>query len=408
MARKKVKLKKKNILKLLLFLLIIYFIVNTLFNNKDFKVEILNEPVVIDKEGNLELKFKATYKKEDVTEKVVFSANQNDLNVNKYKITFKYNLNEKDYELIISVKIKDEIDPVITLDGGNEIVLTIGDNYKEPGYKVLDNFDKDITSKVKVEGKVNASKKGAYIIKYSVSDSSNNKAEVIRTVNVTESRLDLNKKDFSLDGLYPNTLIVKSEYREGYADDFIIAGDSVALYYVMNQIIPGSRLWHKNGINPETALTNEIFVSHQETGKTFIEVFEEKKPKKVIFTLGTNSVSFMEVNFFISNYKKLLEGIKKASPDTLLVVQSIPPVAKISDDTGKITNDKINKFNYYLLKLCDELNIPFLNSAEVLKDSQGNLKDEYARLDEKETPGVHLSKEGNKVIYDYINSHVIK
>ncbi len=411
MSRRRKKIKIKNIVRLMFVLLIAFLIIHFivgLFANKDFKVEVLNEPVVIDDKGVIDLDFKATYKKEDVTDKVIVSKNSTDLNINKYKITFKYRYNGKDYVVNVSVKIKDDVEPVITLVGSDKLTWILGTDFSDPGYKANDNFDKNITSKVKVSGEVDYSKKGDYTLKYTVSDSSKNETTITRTVKVVGSPLDLDKKDFSLSGFYPNALIPESEYEEGYADDFIIAGDSVALYYVMNKVITGDRLWHKEGINPETALTNTIYVNHIESNKTFIEVFKDKKPGKVILTLGTNSASYMESDFFISNYKKLLEGIKEASPDTLLIIQSIPPVAKVSDDKGNLTNDKINKLNFYLLKLCDELNIPFLNSAEVLKDSQGNLKDEYARLEEAATPGVHLSKEGNEVIYDYINSHVVQ
>lgn len=411
MARKRRRLKVKNILILIVSIIVIFLLfslVGKLFKNNNFKVEVLNEPIVVDKNGFIDIEFKATYKDEDVTDLVKVIRNSTNYNINKYKITFKYEKENKEYLTSVSVKIKDKVAPVITLNEGEEISWIIGTEYKEPGYSAKDNFDKDITSKVKTTGKVDYKTAGSYTITYKVSDSSNNETEINRIVKVVDNPLELDKKDFSLSGFYPNALIPKSDYDAKYADSFIFAGDSVALYYVMNKIIPGSRLWHKEGINPETALTNHIYVNHQETGKTFKEVFKEKQPERVVLTLGTNSAAFMEVDFFISNYKQLVEDIKEVSPNTLLVIQAIPPVAKVADDKGKLTNDKINKLNYHLLKMCSELNVPFLNSAEVLKDKDGNLKDEYARLNEASTPGVHLSAAGNKVIYDYLNSHVIK
>ena len=100
-----------------------------------------------------------------------------------------------------------------------------------------------------------------------------------------------------------------------------------------------------------------------------------KKPKKILLMLGTNSVATMDVDYFITQYKKLLQEIKTVSPETIVIVQSIFPVAKSLDITGKsLNNDKINKFNYHLLKLCSELEIPFLNTAEVLKDENGQGK----------------------------------
>ena len=78
----------------------------------------------------------------------------------------------------------------------------------------------------------------------------------------------------------------------------------------------------------------------------------------------------------------------------------------VLDSTGKaLNNDKINKFNYHLLKLCSELNIPFLNTAEALKDANGQGKAEYFRTSGNEN-GVHLTQAGNKVAMDYFKTHV--
>ena len=151
-------------------------------------------------------------------------------------------------------------------------------------------------------------------------------------------------------------------------------------------------------------MTNSIYINHIETNKTFIENFKERQPEKVVMTLGTNSAAYMDPEYFVKNYKKLNEGIKEVSPETLIIIQSIPPVASSYDSksTG-INNDKINKLNYYILEMCSELNVPFLNSAEALKDSNGTLKDGYSIKD-----GIHLSKAGNEVLMKYFETHVYK
>ena len=121
-------------------------------------------------------------------------------------------------------------------------------------------------------------------------------------------------------------------------------------------------------------------------------------------TLGTNSAAYMEPAYFIKNYKKLLNEIKKVSPNTLIIIQSIPPVAKSYDSkTNTINNDKINKLNYYIAEMCQELKLPFLNSAESLKDSNGGLKDGYYIKD-----GIHLSKSGNEIMMKYFETHMYK
>ena len=132
---------------------------------------------------------------------------------------------------------------------------------------------------------------------------------------------------------------------------------------------------------------------------------EKNKPAKILLSLGTNSASTMEIDYFIQKYEELLKDIMEVSPNTLILVQSIFPVAASLDDAGKgLNNDKINKMNYRLLELCSKLDIPFLNTAEALKDENGQLKNGYYRTSTKEN-GVHLSEEGNKVAMQYFKTH---
>lgn len=400
--KKKSKLKIKNIIILLLVLGILVFLIVKLFSKDKFVVEIKNN--VLDYGEEYKDDFKAIFKDEDVTEDVKVKHKINNTELGTYEIIFIYKNDKKEYKVSKNIEVKDISEPVITLNKGEEITVVKNSKYKEPGYEVTDNYDKDLNDKVKINGEVDTSKEGTYEIEYKVKDSSKNEAKVIRKVIVTKnSPLSQSIKDFSLEGTFTDVLL--EETKDGgkaYSDEFIFAGDSTALYYVINKQITGKRLWHKEGINPETALTNSIYINHVETHKTFIENFKEKKPRKVIMTLGTNSAAYMEPAYFIKNYKKLIEGIKEVSPDTFIIIQSIPPVSSSYDSKKSgINNDKINKLNYYILEMCSELNIPFLNSAEALKGENGALKEGYYIKD-----GIHLSKAGNEVLMKYFENHM--
>jgi len=400
--RKKSKLKIKNILILLVFIIILIFILVKIFKKSDFKIELENN--ILNYGEEYTNNFKATFKNKDVTDSVKVNHKIDNKKIGKYEIEFIYKKDDKEYKSIKEIEVKDISKPVINLTRGEEITVVINGKYKEPGYEVIDNYDNDLNDKVKVQGEVDTSKEGTYEIKYSVKDSSKNKTTVTRKVIVTsDSPLNKSVKDFSLDGLFTDVLLEETEDGgKKYSDEFIFAGDSTALYYVINKQITGKRLWHKEGIDPETALTNSIYINHIETNKTFIENFKEKKPAKVVMTLGTNSAAYMEPEYFIKNYKKLIEGIKEVSPDTLIIIQSIPPIYSSYDaKTSGINNDKINKLNYYILEMCSELNVPFLNSAEALKNENGTLKDGYAIKD-----GIHLSKTGNEILMKYLETHM--
>lgn len=401
--KKKVRLKIKNILIFLILIIGIILIICNLFKN-NLKIEIKN--TIINVNSSDELQYTATFKNKDVTNKVKHTNNINKEKLGKYKVTFTYKDKSKEYKVKKKIEVKDIEKPVITLNKGNKLIIPINTKYTEPGYTVTDNYDKSLDKSVKITGNVDTEKEGTYKIKYSVTDKSNNTETVTRTVTVTkETPLNQSVKDFDLNGFF-NDVILKETEDGGkkYSDEFIFAGDSTALYYVINKQITGKRLWHKEGIDPETALTSSIYINHIDTKKTFVENFKEKQPEKVIMTLGTNSAAYMEPEYFIKNYKKLLNEIKKVSHNTLIIIQSIPPVAKSYDSkTNTINNDKINKLNYYIAEMCQELKLPFLNSAESLKDSNGGLKDGYYIKD-----GIHLSKSGNEIMMKYFETHMYK
>ena len=79
---------------------------------------------------------------------------------------------------------KDTEKPVITLKGNSEITLNQGDKYNDEGASATDNIDGDITSKIKVSGKVDVTKSGTYTITYTVTDKAGNRTEVTRKVTV--------------------------------------------------------------------------------------------------------------------------------------------------------------------------------------------------------------------------------
>lgn len=79
---------------------------------------------------------------------------------------------------------KDTEKPVITLKGNSEITLNQGDKYNDEGASATDNIDGNITSKIKVSGKVDITKSGTYTITYTVTDKAGNRTEVTRKVTV--------------------------------------------------------------------------------------------------------------------------------------------------------------------------------------------------------------------------------
>lgn len=344
------------------------------------------------------------YKGKEVTEKVKMEGRVDYKKLGTYTITYTYQTPKgKKIKTKRIIEVKDLTLPTIELKEGEEIIILKDSTFIDPGYTATDNIDGDLTKKVKVTGKVDTSKEKEYIITYEVKDQAGNQAIKKRKVIVSsKSPLTMTKEEFTLDGMFQDTILKEKEASEEYMNKIIYAGDSIVLYYDINKLVPSKRLWYRNSLDPKTALTSTMFHLYKDTNQTMVELYKENQPELSILTLGTNSVAYMEVEVFIENYKKLIQEIQKASPKTKLIVQSIPPVdAKKDESNSPINNDKINKFNYHIVKMCQELKVKFLNSAPAMKGKDGAAKEGYCI----DYDGIHPSKEGHSALYEYTKKH---
>lgn len=104
------------------------------------------------------------------------------------------------------VIIVDTTKPNLTLIGG-DISINLYEEYKEPGFTAIDNYDGNITDKVIIKNNVNQYKAGEYEIQYIVEDSSNNKTIITRKVTVKDNN------DLTTNVTYINNiLLVNKKY----------------------------------------------------------------------------------------------------------------------------------------------------------------------------------------------------
>ena len=108
------------------------------------------------------------------------NVNTNKLGTYKVKYYFSDMVKER------TVEVKDLESPKIVLTG-ETVILNYKEEYKEPGYEALDNYDGVITHLVKTENNINSEKLGEYSVKYTVKDTSGNKSEVVRKVLVKDT-----------------------------------------------------------------------------------------------------------------------------------------------------------------------------------------------------------------------------
>ena len=128
---------------------------------------------------------KASILGKDVSENIIKEGEVDTTKVGEYKIN--YNISSVILKNMATktriVKVIDNINPEIKLKGNN-VKIYVGEKYNEPGYSASDNYDGEITKDVKVTNNIDTAKVGKYEVVYSVIDSSGNKHEIKRTVEV--------------------------------------------------------------------------------------------------------------------------------------------------------------------------------------------------------------------------------
>ena len=160
---------------------------------------ILKNPIKL-KKGNVFLEYKEKYKEpgftakklgKDLKNRVEVSNNINNKKLGNYKVTYKLKYNHFNYKKERKVTVIDTKKPTITLVGKKETDVCPETKYKEEGYKAYDNYDKDITKKVKTKV---ADDKIIYIVK----DSSNNERKIIRKLtyqDIIKPEINLNDEE---------------------------------------------------------------------------------------------------------------------------------------------------------------------------------------------------------------------
>ena len=327
-----------------------------------------------------------------------------------YTITYSLNGIGWVKPLTRQVSVLDITIPELLLASGEAITLPVGEAYIEPGWTASDNYDGDLTSKVRVEGEVDTSKAGEYVLTYLVADSSGNEARAQRTVSVLpQSPLTMGLKEFTLNAYFQDVILPETEDAgEDYINGTIFIGDSITENGLGWGFFPYRNVWAMHGIQPDTIQTEPIKVYGGKNGDEemlAVNAAAEYKPGRVLINIGSNSVYKMAPDVFAAEYQKFLAAFKAQSPDTDIIICSVLPVDKRYDESERTAyttnNDKCNKINYALAQLCREQGYKFVNLAEALKDENGQARQGLVY----ETDGIHPNKSTYPLMMEYIRTH---
>ena len=178
-------------------------------------------------------------------------------------------------------------------------------------------------------------------------------------------------------------------------------GDSTTAHLALRGGIPKERVWSGAGSTVLFETVNRtkcVHLQKENSDFTLPEAVSLKKPEILVITLGVSGgAGTLPREAFTEIYRELLLSVKKASPQTKIIVQSLLPLSDRSTKHYKrLTKEAVLQTNRWLKELCEALQIPYADSHSKLIDpNTGYLKPEYQN-DEY----MHLTSEAYAIILE--------
>lgn len=200
----------------------------------------------------------------------------------------------------------------------------------------------------------------------------------------------------------PVQLAVTADMGQEYIDAIVFYGDSNTNALRLQGILPSEQVWTP----PSGTLTlnrwdiDGVLYPETQAQMSLAGVAALRRPEYIIVNVGANGVSFMDEEYFKSEYAQMLEALKAASPDSKIICSSLFPVAESYPYQGDINNDKLTQASRWIYEVAEAEGVRFIDSAAAVRDDGGALPESLHIGD-----GYHLNAEAHRMVLQYIRTH---
>lgn len=198
----------------------------------------------------------------------------------------------------------------------------------------------------------------------------------------------------------------RDEVSEDYFKDALFIGDS-RMEGLINHTRLSNYCYAQPALSVKTVLTTEFVEDASGHSRTVLNALKRDPEKfsKIYIGFGVNEYGYAD-SVFASCFKYFLEQIQEIVPQgTQIYVMSLYPVneGKAAANNMPVQNRQLIGHNDVLAELCSELDVCFLNVAEVINDN-GRFDLPYGWSND----GVHLNFTPLDKIADYIRCHTME
>lgn len=191
------------------------------------------------------------------------------------------------------------------------------------------------------------------------------------------------------------TVAASTEYSPEFFDRGLIIGDSISVGLVNYGYLKSENVFAQIGLTPASVLTTDI------DGTTVYTKAAGLNPDYICIMLGTNGLSYLSEDFMAEKMSEFIDGLRQTCPNAKIFLVSIPPVTAEHESEKPEKIENITKYNEHISKLSEEKSAPFVNTFELLQDSDGYLAADYAEND-----GLHLKAAAYPVVLSAIQTAV--
>ncbi len=205
----------------------------------------------------------------------------------------------------------------------------------------------------------------------------------------------------------PALLPLTEDAGQDYLDTITFLCDSPFYWVKLHALLSGGVETTQIWTGPEGTMTLgyhhgfEMLDPFDGALRTIPDAAELHRPPVLVITVGINGVALWDEETFKAEYTDLIEEIRTASPDTVIIAQSILPISTWYYNWGMFTNEKITAANAWILEVAEQCGIHYLDTYSALAGEDGSLRPEFA----EETDGLHPNAAGLSAALAYIRTH---
>lgn len=183
-----------------------------------------------------------------------------------------------------------------------------------------------------------------------------------------------------------------------YLSEIMFVGDDMCAGLADIADVDSNMIFAENGI------TASEITDHSFENGTIADWAAENKPAYIYVWLGTNDLAYCNDYAYYMNMKSVISALSEASPDSIIGVVSLPPVASNSSWDHEVCGGGASYDISVYQDMLDQLVADIGSDKIVSVDVSSALKNENGRLDEgyDSGDGLHINEAGYDAVCRYI------